>query len=593
MQFPEANEFIHKVQNDNNDTEMVSIRIDLGHLQVTTSLDERSGGHRPPSSNDLKTRQLLPPKRICELLVALYFDNLEHCFRILHRPSFEAQLENFWTSTDESAAYSSGFAPQLVGVLSIAATLGTHPECVTAAGSADGFLFGATDFMQQYLDTLCGKLKYQLPALQVQMLILMLRWMRLERIDDLWSLSGQILRQALVMELDQDPSQFSDISAFESELRRRIWMSIVEEDLMLSILCAKPCLVPSYTCQSPLNVNDDELHDGLVQLPASRPVEEWTDTLCQYILAQSLPHRIAACKYMDSSTGIQYENVLSHTRHMEQVLQKLPAPLRFDHMGDDAAKAPARLMARMELDISIRRPLLHLYSPFAYATGEDDIYRDARLSLIQSCLMLTSYQDLFDPKFSELDVPQPQGYWDFFYNVYRHELNQAVLGLCFEGKRLNTVTIPDGTASSDHQTAIDSCNTPFKHPIYTKATIVHSIKDTLEPMRRRIAHPGAKLKDLVYLTIILASIHADQDANSKEEMMKEALNGLISAVQAQLQVEDTPRSSAENGDKTHATSSSAPTADAPFKGADFDASWQGFPDFDYSSLRRPDPKPQT
>lgn len=43
---------------------------------------------------------------------------------------------------------------------------------------------------------------------------------------------------------------------------------------------------------TPANINDTDFDDSTGELPPSKPLHEWTDSLAQVTLAKSLPHRI-------------------------------------------------------------------------------------------------------------------------------------------------------------------------------------------------------------------------------------------------------------------------------------------------------------
>lgn len=380
-----------KLQNGTGDANMANLRLNLKAIHQSVELNNHKLQHKilPDSTNPMK----LPSLNVCEKLGVHYFDNMEHCFRILHYPTFRTQLKIFFTDERGEQACSFAFVPQLIGVLAIATVLGTHDECVTAASCSLIQPPWALKFMSDFLAGVPQRQRYLLPVLQVRMLLLICSWVSLERTDDLFQHSGEVLRDALIMRMDQDPSTLAGVSTFHGELRRRMWMTIVETDLMISILCKIPCMVPPYTSRPPRNIDDDEIFEGIASLPRSQPMEEWTDSLCQYVLSQSFPRRLAACKQMDSSSHVKFEDVLLHTRYLEQVLQELPPPLRFSYLGDEASKTPPRLMARMELDFSIRRPLMHLYTSVASAPNADDIQQEARAGFLQSCLMITTFQE--------------------------------------------------------------------------------------------------------------------------------------------------------------------------------------------------------
>ncbi|KIX01753.1 uncharacterized protein Z518_09480 [Rhinocladiella mackenziei CBS 650.93] len=576
-QFKDACSFMTKLQIESDNPDIVNLRAQIKNLHYMIETHNHRRRLLPLPALSIKRRPLdLPPFQVCETLAILYFDNMEHCFRILHWPEFSEQLKLLFTDGVGERACRFGFIPQLVGVLSIASTLGTHQECEAATSYTIVQHPSALKFMNDFLQELRPRQRYLLPALQVKMLIMMCKWMVLDPMDDLFRLNGTLLRDALVMKMDQDPSTLDGITIFEGELRRRNWMTIVECDLMLSILCKLPCMVPPYTAKPPRNINDEEIFDGIEVLPQSRPMEEWTDSLCQYVLTQSFPRRLAACKQMDTPGRVKVDDVLLHTRYLEKVLQDLPPPLRFSYSGDQASKTPPRLMARMELDISIRRPLLHLYSYFASAP---DVRQEVTAGFLQSCLMLTTFQDLFDPRYSEINVPRPEGYWDFFYNVYRHEIGQAILGLCLEIKRLNSKTRTDNLGSDAAVPPNVTQNDMFKIPAYTTGSMIQAVKDTLEPMRRRIAHPGAKLKDIFYFEVILTSLLSEHLGENKEGPILKALEGLVRGCQDQLEQDHVPIIVAPGpGNLPGSPESAAHTSSS--RGVGFDPSWADFPDFD-------------
>ena len=471
--FPVASSFVRKFRSPDDssvDARLATVMHDLRELHDSVKQHHRL--KQPPGNYTDDIRHLIPPEAACLALTRLYFDNTEHCFRTLHRPTFQAQLGAFFEGFDRRP--DPWFLPQLVCVLSIAILLGTSE--MSAFLAADGRLVQiSVEHVMKHLASVGAKARKSIEYFQTNFLVLLLRWMRVDRLEEIWDASGSVLRQALLEGMDRDPTELhKQFSPFQAEMRRRLWMSIVETELMLSVLVNMPCMIPEFTCRPPLNINDDEINDSMSVLPVSRSYDEWTDCLCQCFLADSVRQRLHGLRILQSSSEARYELILEHTRALEKVLQHLPPPLRFYHQADAESSAPARLMARMELDISIRRPLMHLYSPFANANDSADGFAEARAGFLQSCFMIATYQDLFDPKYSEINVDIPSGYWDFFYNVYRHELTQSVLGQCLEIKRLKSSSMPN--------TAVANEGFPsFRMPNYTKASIIHSIADTLEP----------------------------------------------------------------------------------------------------------------
>jgi hypothetical protein len=551
---------------------MSSLRTELWNVHCTVLSNHRKRSVDAELPNLAPGQPLqLPPHGVCEKLAELYFDNMEHCFRILHFPSFKAQLDIFFHQGEHACKF--GFLPQLVGALAVAMMLGTHPECQTAAAYPVVRPSNAIHLMKTFLQDLPDNDKYLLPVLQVKMLYLICRWLHLDRVDDLFHLSGDLLRDALVMKMDKDPTTLPDITIFEGELRRRAWMTIIEVDLMLSLLCNMPCLVPAYNSQPPRNVNDEDIFEGMVSLPASRPTTNWTNGICQYLLAQTFPRRVAACSEVDKAESITAQLMLPHIQYLEQVLLELPPPMRFNYLGDKASKTPARLMARMELDISIRRPLMHLYSRGLQNCADADVQQQLMAGFLQSCLMIVNYQDLFDPQYSELDVPWPQGYWDFFYCCYRQELGQATLGICLMIQHLVSAVRDSGSSADNNASSpnIAIC-TNAKGPSYNRDSLITATRDTLDPMRRRLPFRGSQLKDVVFYEIILASIIPRGAGLQIEDAIIKRLQDLVHECRSELKKANVPALVTPMPESLRSANGSMLTSIGVF-----DPLWQGFP----------------
>lgn len=566
-QFDDACTLMAKLQSGSSSPGVLELRTDLKNLHYSVETNHYRWINQGVKAPSIQQRPLqLPPFEVCEKLAILYFDNLEHCFRILHWPEFRNQLGICFADGEHACRF--GFIPQLIGVLAMAVVLGTHKECEAAASCSAIKPPQALRFMESFLQELRHSERYCLPALQVKMLVLICSWLNLGSIDHLFRLSGELLRDALIMRMNQDPSTLPGISVSEGEIRRRNWMTIIEVDLMLSLLCKMPSMIPPYTSKPPRNINDEEIYEGMETLPASRPIEEWTDGLCQHLLAQSFQLRAAACLTIETMSHVKVEDVLPYTRSLEKFLQELPPPLRFNYLGDEASKTPSRLMARMELDISLRRPLMYLYSRCVLSLGAHGVQKEIRAGYLQSCLMIVNYQDLFDPLYSELDVPRPHGYWDFFYSSYSQELGQAILGISLEINHLN---------ATDRESHV----TPTRDPnarghLYTREVLMNALVDTLEPMKRRLPYRASKLMDLVYYEIMLVSLTPELGEKDKEERMIQKLKLLIRDCRTELDRALVPNVAAPANEPNSGTTSEGQSATF----GKFHPLWESFPSVD-------------
>lgn len=94
------------------------------------------------------------------------------------------------------------------------------------------------------------------------------------RFDDsrfCWTLTGLVIRLAQGMGLHRDGTQF-DLTPFETEMRRRLWWTILILDLRSAEEVGSELTIPdtSFDTHMPLNINDADIDPSTVDMPPSR-----------------------------------------------------------------------------------------------------------------------------------------------------------------------------------------------------------------------------------------------------------------------------------------------------------------------------------
>lgn len=568
--FDEARTFMQKLQRPSDDLEIKTISTQLKGLYDMVKGPKRSISRPQAQVIEAGMLDLLPSKAICSELLDVYFDNFEHCLRILHKPSFLAEHERFWSfrSSDNAAESTANngnptFLPRLLAVLLVACSTNVAPVCKipTPAGRAERA--AAYQLLDDWTRGLKSRDKSSLHALQVGTLRTLIHHERPISVEETWSNTGSLLRLAMAggLHLEPDPKD----SILDAEQRRRLWASLLELELAASVMCGMPTMVTpdDFTCRPPVNIDDDELAEDTARLPTSRNTDLWTDSLCQYVLASSLRQRLEAYRLVTkASPEIKYEVIIEHARQLERVLQNLPSPLRFASHQDDVSCILGRLYARIHLDMAIRRTMIALYTPFAILSIERDPYKEARVGYVQSCLVITCYQDLFDPAFCDGTVGEAGAYWDLFYQDFKREILRSTLGICLEIKWMRHMGFdtdpPGATATDSDPTKYYDPDVPtklWKLPAWTIAALTKSIEDTIEPMVRRVGRSGSDLKDLGCIAIVYHSVKDDSDPATRDAAMKAGIRELITACQRNLQHQrqDAGQGPPSTGDSTGST----------------------------------------
>jgi len=511
---------------ENDELKELALEIRSLHDILKTQRSPQRSFHIYNNVQDILTHmeRLLPAPSACTTLIQLYFHNFENCTRVLHRGTAWTQFRAY---LNNSLILGSGHVclPLLVAVVSIASSLGTLSECDNPRlhGQDDGI--GAYQLLRNYLDVIPTKQWKDLNTMRLA--VLMLKYQKSCYLTDIesWQWSGHVLRRAMGAGLHNANLKKENI--FESETRKRLWLSILELDLTFAIASGMPANCPTWQNSPPLNVNDGMLWPGMIERPQSRPIEEWTDGSCQHVLAQSFNDRLAAYRLVSLGTIASYSTILEHTRHLEHVIHDLPQIFRLASMVESASDSPPhRLLAKMELDFLLRRSLNACYAPYAAQMPLDDRYKEASILWIQGTSFSLCFQDLFDPKYPSLDLPQPEGLWDYFYNVYRSDIHSYFLANCLELQRLRArhADASDGMNPAYHGHALI---TPMKVAGWNIEGITKSLEDTIDPLARRIGRQGSHLREVVKWTAVIGSLRVNPTC-STHHAIKNELQGLVS-----------------------------------------------------------------
>ncbi|KAF2440990.1 hypothetical protein P171DRAFT_419065 [Karstenula rhodostoma CBS 690.94] len=301
----------------------------------------------------------LPDKTTLDPQVALYFQTCETSYRILHEPSFWREYQAFWDrqSNDESLT---PFAAILLYILAITKCLQPNDGNIFVGDSAVD-RDTALDFIETCDMWLQRQSRKQttLTFFQLQCLSLLAKRLNCLKLKQDWTTSGDIIRLAIAAGLHRNPSLISRgrISEFEKEMRRRVWLTIVE----LELQCSVDCGLPSSACglyfdvQAPSNLPDETFAADTTQIPAGRPIEHFTSTSYLIVSLQSMPLRLHLLQLLNNpTTELQYSDILHYDGQLNAMLNILP------NWTDPRAGIPSAL-----LKLQLLQFLLILHRPYA------------------------------------------------------------------------------------------------------------------------------------------------------------------------------------------------------------------------------------
>jgi hypothetical protein len=480
----------------------------------------------------------IPPEHMLATAQQNYVATWETIFRVLHQGTFAKDCLAISTlkatgTTSLPPNIKTWVLPQILCVISTASRLFDPSDRASAADKIPEEQIAKNLMMvQKWLDGIRGKFQMNINILQTRTLLLLARQANLTHPSELWRQSGDLVRRAMTIGLHQDPENFDRMSKFDKEMRRKLWMTIVELDMRFSLSKGFPTAVSSslIDMNEIMNVDDDELTEEMQQDPISKHNTIWTNALPQIALGASLRERLDATNLLGGLLNLERDAplLLQHARVLERALRLLPTQFRSStKAGNNSNKRAYRLFTSIMLDVSIRRPLLALYRTIALSPISEQ-YPEARTGALRNSLAILAHLDALDPAVADLSTVKSRDYLNLFHILCKTDIMQAAMILCYQIRSFNnssrsSESADEGIATNEPDERIQEDSFP-----QTKQSLTRLVENTLNSMMQRLGEFGSDLKEVVPLSVLLQGVRADgTDVEKKAMMIKGAERVLI------------------------------------------------------------------
>lgn len=315
---------------------------------------------------DSELLHLVPDRDIVDRLVRFYFDTFETMYRILHAPSFWEEYRLFWE--DRQAVKPAFIVLLLLTMATVSCVSGadSHKYIGDSALSRERAVLWI-EASEWWLGRQSQKHVY-VTIWQIRCLLLLEKQVNIVKKKRTWTVAGTLLREAMSAGFHRDPFLLAGkVTFFDKEMRRRLWTTITEMELLISIDRGMPsgsAMIPSDN-ETVLNIDDEDLPTEGGSTPVSKPWEEYTSSSFLHISSASFSLRVTLnSRVNDPSSPLQYEEVLDYEEMIMKELQRLPPRVEADENQDPGQKGMSA-MARTLLDLQLRQFLILLHAPFA------------------------------------------------------------------------------------------------------------------------------------------------------------------------------------------------------------------------------------
>ena len=211
-----------------------------------------------------------------------------------------------------------------------------------------------------------------------------------------WTLTGVAVRIAQSMGLERD-GKYLGLSPFETEIRRRIWFQLKAHDSRAAELCGlakyrDPDIGPE-RAEWPTNVNDDQLHPGMSELPPeSNRITDVIFIVTRCEMGKFAAPRIAALRQegMDPRQ-MNLDHSAKGKTARERLIQELEDTIETKHLRYCDPSQPLHLVAMVvaRYGLNVARFLIH--HPRNWGTFEKTPLEE-RKKIWEVCLKLLEQQ---------------------------------------------------------------------------------------------------------------------------------------------------------------------------------------------------------
>ncbi|KAL9600820.1 MAG: hypothetical protein Q9219_002958 [cf. Caloplaca sp. 3 TL-2023] len=217
------------------------------------------------SSTILSLRNFHPPANQIMTYWEIFKENVDPLTKIFHRPSIEKTLSE---ATKDLDHISKPLEVLMFSIYFAAITSLSDEECMNVIGmDKDGALKKYRFAFEQAMARAGFLSTTELVILQAFTIFLIC----VRRHDDtrfVWTLTGLLIRLAQSLGLHRDGEQFG-ISPLETEMRRRLWWTLIHLDLRASEdHGTDPTILDqTFDTRFPLNINDEDINSSMTEPP--------------------------------------------------------------------------------------------------------------------------------------------------------------------------------------------------------------------------------------------------------------------------------------------------------------------------------------
>ncbi|KAI0859349.1 hypothetical protein F4860DRAFT_504757 [Xylaria cubensis] len=330
----------------------------------------------------------LPPQPICDKLVSWYFSTQIFISGIVHPDKFQNEYEDFWKSPSTTSPLWAALLFSILSVIVSARQMKDHTldssippvhilqqrtvQCLILGKYATANAHALETFMLHLLSCLLSKNNSP---------------------TNMWFEMGVAFR----MGYHRDPVNLSGISPFIGEMRRRVWLNIVQVEALMSYEMGFPSMIPSEFCDTdvPRNLDYTDLHIDMVTLPPTRPLSVQTAvrySIAKHTVMSVLKKIVAHTQSLAVPVHERYKGTTTLHNAIIQAYNGLPEVLKRRDINRSFLDSSGLIVERCTIEILYLKGLIILHRRYISYERQSPESDPSRRACIEAALDLLHRQ---------------------------------------------------------------------------------------------------------------------------------------------------------------------------------------------------------
>ena len=212
---------------------------------------------------------------------------------------------------------------------------------------------------------------------------------------DSWFEMGTTCRLAFRMGYHRDPGSLSGISPFDAEMRRRLWLNIVQIDALMSFQMGFPSMIPPQFCDTavPRNLEFSDLRQDMTELPPSRPFAERTPTMYTIVKASIMNVFKKIASHTQLPAIPSHDATLALEAEMRSTYAAVPEIYQRRSVSQSFMDPSGLIMERSSIEILYLKGLIVLLRRYvSYDLKASSTYEPSRQACVEAALAVLERQ---------------------------------------------------------------------------------------------------------------------------------------------------------------------------------------------------------